>query len=274
MNKTEIKTARLTLRPLTDEYLKTAHEYASDLENTRYMCYLPNETESETLDFLRHAGEEWEKPSPEFYEFAIIWDGHHIGAVSLAIGEGAGAGELGWIINKKYWRQGFATEAASALICFARSLGVRRLCAHCDAENTGSYRTMEKLGMKFVGRYPGRKNRCSDEERDELEYGLTLPERVKITAVRASRYDDLIEKYENPIEHACDISVGDVFYTDGERPGSLCAEAWATMEPFVSVLLRGGGNFFDGWMRDPHSAMVSCNDGFRPVSFYIEAIYE
>ena len=103
---------------------------------------------------------------------------------------------------------------------------------------------------------------------------MNKPLRVKITAVRAARYDDLIEKYENPIEHACDITVGMTFYTDGKRPEGLCPEAWATMEPFVSALLCGGGNFFDGWMRDPHSAMVSCNDGFRPVSFYVEAVYE
>ena len=37
-------------------------------------------------------------------------------------------------------------------------------------------------------------------------------------------------------------------------------------------LAAGGGNFFDGWMKNPHSAMISCNDGFRPVSFYLEAI--
>ena len=37
---------------------------------------------------------------------------------------------------------------------------------------------------------------------------------------------------------------------------------------------QGGGNFYDGWMKDPHSAMISCNDGFRPVSFYIEALEE
>ena len=38
------------------------------------------------------------------------------------------------------------------------------------------------------------------------------------------------------------------------------------------ALAQGGGDFFDGWMRDPYSAMISCNDGFRPVSFLIEAL--
>lgn len=37
-------------------------------------------------------------------------------------------------------------------------------------------------------------------------------------------------------------------------------------------LAKGEGNFFDGWMKDPMSAMISCNDGFRPFSFYLEVI--
>ena len=46
------------------------------------------------------------------------------------------------------------------------------------------------------------------------------------------------------------------------------------MKPFVQSLAQGKGNFFDGWMKNPMSAMISCNDGFRPFSFYIEAIEE
>ena len=95
--------------------------------------------------------------------------------------------------------------------------------------------------------------------------------KVKITAVRRANYTDLSEIYENPIEHACEIKEGDVFISEGgERPPELCESAWGVMEPFVKELADGGGNFFDGWMKDPHSAMISCNDGFRPVSFYIE----
>ena len=41
---------------------------------------------------------------------------------------------------------------------------------------------------------------------------------------------------------------------------------------FVESLARGQGNFYDGWMKNPMSAMISCNDGFRPFSFYIEVI--
>lgn len=98
---------------------------------------------------------------------------------------------------------------------------------------------------------------------------------VRITVIRKSRYDDLIKKYENPILHACDLREGDVFISiGGEKPKNLCDSAWESMSPFVAVLARGGGNFYDGWMKNPNSAMISCNDGFRPVSFLIETIDE
>lgn len=94
---------------------------------------------------------------------------------------------------------------------------------------------------------------------------------VKITAMRKVHHDDLSAWYENPIEHACDVQVGAVFVSvDGVRPEGLCESAWESMRPFVEALARGEGNFYDGWMKNPHSAMISCNDGFRPVSFYIE----
>ena len=78
---------------------------------------------------------------------------------------------------------------------------------------------------------------------------------------------------ENPIEHACDLYEGQVFTTDGWRkPDGLCDSAWQTLSPFVMTLAHGGTNIYDGWMKNPASAMISCNDGFRPVSFLIETL--
>ncbi len=96
---------------------------------------------------------------------------------------------------------------------------------------------------------------------------------VKITAIKRVVHNDLIDIYENPIEHACDIKIGDTYFSlDGKKPENLCESAWESMEKFVVELANGGGNFYDGWMKNPRSAMISCNDGFRPVSFYIEVI--
>ena len=97
--------------------------------------------------------------------------------------------------------------------------------------------------------------------------------KVRITAIRQTVYQDLMEKYENPIEHASDVKEGQQWISEnGECPVGMCPSAWYSMREFVESLARGEGNFYDGWMKNPMSAMISCNDGFRPFSFYIEVI--
>lgn len=96
---------------------------------------------------------------------------------------------------------------------------------------------------------------------------------VKITAIRQVCHTDLMRQYENPIDHACDITVGQSWVSvNGQCPAGLCAEAWKSLREFVERLAQGESNFFDGWMKNPRSAMISCNDGFRPMSFLIEAM--
>lgn len=91
--------------------------------------------------------------------------------------------------------------------------------------------------------------------------------------MRRVEHRDLMAKYENPIEHTCDILEGMSWVSvDGRKPDGLCSEAWKSMKEFVEALAQGEENFYDGWMKDPKSAMISCNDGFRPVSFYLEVI--
>ena len=95
--------------------------------------------------------------------------------------------------------------------------------------------------------------------------------KVRIRAVRQTVYRDLMRKYENPIQHPCSVVQGQEWVSmDGQCPEGMCASAWSSMREFVESLSRGEGSFFDGWMQNPMSAMISCNDGFRPMSFYIE----
>ena len=97
--------------------------------------------------------------------------------------------------------------------------------------------------------------------------------KIRITAVRQTTYPDLIAQYENPIQHACDIKPGQQWISENAQcPENFCPSAWDSMRPFVESLANGQGNFFDGWMKNPLSAMISCNDGFRPFSFYLEVI--
>ena len=99
--------------------------------------------------------------------------------------------------------------------------------------------------------------------------------KCKITVMRITRYEDLMARYENPISHACNMAEGQIFVANGwEKPEGFCQSAWDTLSPFVLALSHGGENFYDGWMKNPRSAMLSCSDGFRPVSFLVEALDE
>ena len=97
--------------------------------------------------------------------------------------------------------------------------------------------------------------------------------KFRITALRKTEYPDLMEQYENPLETPCTVSIGQVWVTNGwEKPADFCESAWNTLSPFVMALAHGGENFYDGWMKNPKSVLLSCNDGFRPVSFLVEAL--
>lgn len=98
-------------------------------------------------------------------------------------------------------------------------------------------------------------------------------EKIRITVMKMACYQDLIDQYENPIEHACDMSLGQVFIANGwEKPEGFCDSAWDSISPFVMALSHGAEDFYDGWMKNKKSAMISCNDGFRPVSFLLEVV--
>jgi uncharacterized repeat protein (TIGR04076 family) len=69
------------------------------------------------------------------------------------------------------------------------------------------------------------------------------------------------------------MEVGQIFISDGwEKPEGLCQSAWESMSNFVRGLSHGAEDFYNGWMKNKKSVMLSCNDGFRPVSFLIEVI--
>lgn len=144
----EIKTDRLLLRPLDVSDLDTHHAYASDIDNTHYMVFLPNESMRETAQFLVSVTAQWASDDPDCYEFAIMLEGVHIGAISISLDDARNEGELGWIVKKQYWHKGYATEAARAVIDFAiNTLHLTRIFAQCDARNSNSYGLMRKLGL-------------------------------------------------------------------------------------------------------------------------------
>ncbi|MBQ9767112.1 MAG: GNAT family N-acetyltransferase [Lachnospiraceae bacterium] len=181
MKRAERHTERLVLRPLGREDMEAFYEYASDAEYTKYMVYYPHRSKERTKTFLEQVEAEWRKEVPQFYEFAVLLSGEHIGTATLYL-EGEGVGELAWMLHPKYLHRGFATEAAKAVKEFAESvLHLKLLTACCDSRNKASAAVMERLGMNFVCE----RERVYPDERGnarEYYYELTLhsePEEVR-----------------------------------------------------------------------------------------------
>ena len=168
----EIDTKRLKLREITQEDFQGVHEYASDHETVKYMPFGPN-TEEETREFIkRNMKRQQEEPRTDF-GFGIILknENRFIGACGIH-GITEVQASIGYILNRKHWGHGYATEAARSLVDYLfGELGVHRVFASCDPRNTASIRVLEKVGMSLEGRL--RENMViHGEYRDSLIFGI------------------------------------------------------------------------------------------------------
>lgn len=146
-----LETDRLILRRFTRDDFVAIHSYASNIENIIYMPWGPN-TEQQTRDFIDMAiSRSEEKPCRNYHFAATLKEtGELIGGCSLTLA--GDSGEVGWILHSDYWRQGYGTEMGRALLSLGfDDLKLHRIVAYCDAENYGSYRVMEKIGMRREG---------------------------------------------------------------------------------------------------------------------------
>lgn len=134
---------------------------------------MPNATEQETESFLRMVEEEWNQEYPSSFEFAIVLDDVQIGAISISLGEISNQGEIGWILNKKYWNRGYVTEAANAVLKFAKTqLHLQYVIAQCDLRNIASAKVMEKIGMRLIDETGSRTYVKREETARELTYRI------------------------------------------------------------------------------------------------------
>ena len=171
----EIRTERLVIRQLSVNDLDGICGFATDRDYIKMMVFFPKTSREEVMNFLISAENESKKACPDYYEFAVLFKGEHIGIASMYFEGDHTRGELGWLIRKEFRGRGFAVEAASGLMeFFKKEMGLTRFIAQCDSENEASKRVIKKLGMLFVGTHGGRKNRGSDEERSEELYEINI----------------------------------------------------------------------------------------------------
>ncbi len=145
-----LDTKRLILRPFCSGDFEDVYAYASVPENVHFMNWGPS-SEEDTRKYLDKCEMKWATVPVEQYEFAVVLKstGKVIGGCVAFLNKERDTAMLGWILHRVYWRQGYTPEAAAALLRFCfDELKLHRVYANCNTENYGSYRVMEKIGMR------------------------------------------------------------------------------------------------------------------------------
>jgi [ribosomal protein S5]-alanine N-acetyltransferase len=133
-----LTTERLILRDFQETDWEAVHRYACDPEVVRYMLWGPN-SEEDTKDYIQKASlQKLDQPRWNFDLAAILnTDNQLIGACGIhVLSPQNREGCIGYCFNKHFWGQGYATEAAKAILAFGfEQLELHRIFATCNVEN-------------------------------------------------------------------------------------------------------------------------------------------
>lgn len=141
----DILTDRLIIRRFKQDDWQDMYEYLSDKEVVKYEPYEPYSEEQVKNEADRRSNDE------AFYAVCLKENGKLMGNLYLGRGD-FDTWELGYVFNRKYQGQGYATESAKALLDYAfEKLGARRIIATCNPENERSWKLMERLNMRREG---------------------------------------------------------------------------------------------------------------------------
>ena len=143
-----IETDRLRLRPLTLDDAEAEFAWVGDPKVNRYMPYNLYTSVGQVREYLAKVVADTSAHLD--FGFERLSDRQLIGAGSVGPNEAEGAWEIGYNLRADCWNQGYATEAARAMIDFARhTFGATDFCAAHAIANPASGRVMEHCGMTF-----------------------------------------------------------------------------------------------------------------------------
>jgi RimJ/RimL family protein N-acetyltransferase len=146
-------TARLSARPpCAADAPAVLAAYAGDPEVTRYLAWRAYTRVEPLADFLRECEDHWNKGTGHLpWLLSLKGTDTPIGSVSVTL-EGNGHAVFGYVIAKKFWGHGFATEALTHVVDWSLARpDIYRGWAFCDAANPASVRVMEKAGLTREG---------------------------------------------------------------------------------------------------------------------------
>ena len=145
-------TERLVLRPFTRGDVDAVHAYRRREDVARYLFDVPLSREECALAIQQRIGQVTLEAEGDKVVLAVdlATNGALIGEVSLIWRSvDARQGEVGWIFDPEYQGQGYATEAANAMLDLGFGPGdMHRISARCDVRNEASWRLMERIGMR------------------------------------------------------------------------------------------------------------------------------
>ncbi len=174
----ELKTKRLILREPKISDWQDVVEGVGNYDVAKMMVSVPYPySKKDALWFIKLKMKEWSKEEPDGYLFFIELKSEKkvIGAVEVfKINRFSGTGETGSWINKKYWRNGYITEAKIALNDFAfNKVKLRRLDSPVFSDNEASNATQKKMGYVLEGKMrKAHKSRATGKIHDANIYGL------------------------------------------------------------------------------------------------------
>ena len=149
----EIQTARLLLREFVVADWRVVLAYQSDARYLRFYEW-ESRTESDVRAFVQHFID-WQNEQPrQKFQLAIERDGRLIGNCGIRVVDPQHReAEIGYELDPNFWGNGYATEAAQAMLDFGfRVLKLHRVSSWCIAENVASAHVLKKLGLKCEGR--------------------------------------------------------------------------------------------------------------------------
>lgn len=147
-----LTTSRLQLRPLTEADAPLVFDgYASCADAVRFMPFSQHRYLDDSIAFARRCDRCWRDGTAFPWAIEQLDTGLFLGCIELRILRPKA--DFGYILGVKYWGNGYATEAARAVVAAAMNLAnVHRVWATCHPDNVASIRVLEKAGLCFETR--------------------------------------------------------------------------------------------------------------------------